>query len=110
MKKKKRILHLTLSKKWFDKHLSGEKTEDYREINKYWRRRLFKKGSELKIKEFDLVRFTNGYGAHRPSMDKEWKGLLVDEGNPNWGAKDGKKYFVILCGKILEKRNIKGGA
>ena len=29
-------LHLTLNKKWFDMILSGEKTEEYREIKPYW--------------------------------------------------------------------------
>ncbi len=35
-----KILHLTLTKKWFDMILSGEKTEEYREIKDYWIRRL----------------------------------------------------------------------
>lgn len=34
-------LQLTLKKKWFDMTKSGIKTEDYREINEYWIRRLF---------------------------------------------------------------------
>lgn len=35
-----KTLHLTLKKKWFDMTLSGEKTEEYREINMYWITRL----------------------------------------------------------------------
>lgn len=35
-----KILHLTLTKKWFDMILSGEKKEEYREITKYWKVRL----------------------------------------------------------------------
>lgn len=35
-------LHLNLTKKWFDKIYSGEKTEEYREIKQYWIRRLFR--------------------------------------------------------------------
>ena len=101
-----RILHYTLKKKWFDMYLAGIKTEEYRDINKYWRSRLFEKGGDLKIKEFDIVRFTNGYGAKRPSIDMEWKGLLVSEGNTDWGAKPGKKHFVTLVGKILKKSNV----
>lgn len=33
-------LTLALKKKWFDMTVSGEKTEDYREINAYWFARL----------------------------------------------------------------------
>lgn len=34
------ILHLTLTKQWFDMIESGEKTEEYREIKPYWIKRL----------------------------------------------------------------------
>lgn len=36
----KTILHLTLTKKWFDMILSGEKKEEYREIKGFWSKRL----------------------------------------------------------------------
>ena len=38
-----KILHLTLKKKWFDMILSGEKTDEYREIKPYWTKRLIPK-------------------------------------------------------------------
>lgn len=34
------VLHLTLTKKWFDMIESGEKKEEYREIKPYWIKRL----------------------------------------------------------------------
>jgi hypothetical protein len=37
---RKKILHLTLKKKWFDMIASGEKTEEYREIKAFWAARL----------------------------------------------------------------------
>lgn len=37
---KKKVLTLTISKKWFDMILSGEKTEEYLEIKPYWIKRL----------------------------------------------------------------------
>lgn len=40
MEKVKKTLHLNLKKKWFDMILSGEKTEEYREIKGYWIDRL----------------------------------------------------------------------
>lgn len=36
----KKILHLTLKKKWFDMILSGVKKEEYREVKAYWVDRL----------------------------------------------------------------------
>ena len=37
----KKVLHLSVSKQWFDLISSGEKTEEYREIKEYWLGRLF---------------------------------------------------------------------
>lgn len=38
---KKKVLTLTVSKKWFNMIVAGEKTEEYREIKMYWLKRLF---------------------------------------------------------------------
>ena len=38
-----KTLPLTLKKKWFDMILSGEKTEEYREVKPYWVQRLIDK-------------------------------------------------------------------
>lgn len=44
---KKKVLTLTISKQWFDMILSGEKTEEYREIKPYWVARLFQCNSNI---------------------------------------------------------------
>ena len=36
----KKVLTITVSKQWFDKIVTGEKTEEYREIKPYWIKRL----------------------------------------------------------------------
>ena len=38
---KEKILHLTLTRYWFDKIASGEKKIEYRDIKHYWAIRLF---------------------------------------------------------------------
>ena len=45
------ILHLTLTKNWFDLILSGEKKEEYREIKPYWEKRLNGKTYDLTYEE-----------------------------------------------------------
>lgn len=37
---KKKVLHLSVKKQWFDMISAGEKTEEYREIKPYWIKRL----------------------------------------------------------------------
>ena len=44
LKMEKKILTLNVSKQWFDMIVSGEKTEEYREIKPYWASRLVKIG------------------------------------------------------------------
>jgi len=80
----KRILHLTLLRKWFDLIASGEKTKEFREIKPYWTKRLSEK-------EFDEIYFKNGYSKNAPFMRVEWKGMKKENG----------KYTISL-GKVLE--------
>lgn len=38
--KEKKVLRLTICKKWFDMIVAGTKKEEYREIKAYWAKRL----------------------------------------------------------------------
>jgi len=96
-------LHLTLKKKWFDMIASGEKKEEYREVTDYWHSRL---ADGMDFLLFDRVRFVNGYGRNRPTIEAECVFVSQGEGKPEWGAEPGKDYFVIELGKILEVKNV----
>jgi len=99
---KKKILKLTLKKKWFDLIAKGEKKEEYRDIKPYWNSRFRKAispNSEGYI-QFDEIHFTNGYGRNKPFMRVEFKGY--DISIP-------KGIYTLKLGKILEIRNWKGG-
>ena len=124
-------LQLSLKKQWFDLTKSGIKTEDYREITPYWNRRLYNCMTEentkaecirLNLPENELLNCSNcsmglsflkkfksnimtlGYPKSTDSeriLKLEHKGIEVREGNPEWGAIPGRKYFVILHGRFL---------
>ena len=102
-----KILHLTLTKKWFDMIAHGAKKEEYREVTDYWKARLHDKdeGEYLFFTDFDIVRFKNGYQKDAPTMDLEWKDTQVRSGNPLLGAIEHKPYYVIELGKILKIEN-----
>jgi len=118
-----KTLHLNLKRKWFDMILSGEKTEEYREIKDHWCIRLvgvwwnlgLYKGiipdSDIdcyadcvpyKFNHFDTITFSNGYAKDRDQFEIEFKGIEIREGNLEWGAEKGVKYFVLKLGKIIE--------
>jgi hypothetical protein len=85
----KKILHLTIMKKWFDEIACGKKKIEYREIKPYWTKRLFdEEGNPIK---YSFVLFRNGYSKNCPKMLVEFKGLKI-----------GKEYEILL-GEIIEK-------
>jgi hypothetical protein len=99
-----RILNLTLKKKPFEVTISNEKKIEYRK-NSQWIE------SRLVGKNYDFVKFVNGYGASRPWLLVEFKGwskaiksqyifsngLIVDV--------DDNDYEIYL-GKIIKTGNI----
>lgn len=121
-------LQLTLKTKWFEMTKAGIKTEDYREINEYWLKRLFNDADKEcmleiieKLKEGRSIWFIGDYYLHflKPfhtntmtlgypkSTDTEriirfeHAGIEIRTGNPEWGAEPNKLYFVIKHGKKL---------
>ena len=109
---------------------AGIKTEDYRDINEYWFRRIFrnvdneclneminglkegwcieKLGNDYLHypKEFTQNTTTLGY----PKKDDkerilklEHKGIMIGYGNPEWGAEPNKLYFIIKHGNIINQ-------
>ena len=112
-------LHLNLKSKWFEMIFLGIKKEEYRDLTPYWDRRLCNIGSvnrslnlifngklpEDTFRKFDTITFSNGYSRERPQFEIEFKGIKIREGNPEWGAQPGKKYFVLKLGEILSSIN-----
>lgn len=106
------ILHLTLKKKWFDMIASGEKIEEYRDVKQYWINRLFEDGLLFNdLREYDIIRFRNGYAKKCPEIDIEYKGAehrgKTIKSNEKWGAQPNTEYIVIKLGKILSIKNYK---
>ena len=107
-----KILHLTLKKKWFDMIASGEKKEEYRQDKMYWKDRLVKEGywHSQTCKDFDVIRFKNGYAKDAPVMDVECNGIrLADlcDVNDKWFGPfqeyEGDRIFIISLGKVITK-------
>ena len=112
---KKKVMTLTINKEWFDKIVSGEKKEEYREIKKYWASRLVSQQSEsgdvlfdefggycrvigkLEYKPFTHVLFINGYRKDSPRIEKEIESISI--GKPKKGLCPDKwldtEFFII---------------
>ena len=72
MKNDIKILHLNLFRKYFDEIANGTKTIEYRDKTDYWKKRI-------EHKEYDVIKFRNGYAKDAPTMLVEYKGYSVDE-------------------------------
>lgn len=99
------MLILPIKKKWFDMILSGEKTEEYREIKKYYETRFesvfgrctFGPDTECPVKE---IMFRNGYSKESPSFIAVCK-LRQGKGKTEWGAEKGKEYYILEILKVI---------
>jgi ASC-1-like (ASCH) protein len=83
-----RILHLNLYRKYFDEIVEGTKTIEFRDKTDYWKKRL-------ENREYDVIKFRNGYAKDAPTMLVEYNGLNL--GNPF--------SYEIQLGKIIEVNN-----
>lgn len=119
-------LQLSLIEKWFEMTKKGIKPEDYRELTSYWYARLclydgVKKSkrfwdfiginnvsadsSKLSFIKFENNVMTKGYPKSTDTeriLKLEHKGIGIGTGNPEYGAVEGKLYFVIKHGKIID--------
>ncbi len=80
-------LHLSLYAEHFSAIIAGTKRTEYRRRCARWDRML--------TKPFRRVRFTNGYGAHRPWMVCEIQG--IEQAGEEWR---------IHLGEVMESGNI----
>lgn len=119
----KKVLILSVKKEWFDKIVSNEKTEEYREIKPYWVARLFQDNSNIVDVQYlasglvgrtDLLKgyidahrivpkpythvlFINGYRKDSPRIKKEIESIAI--GKPKKGLCSykwlDKEFFII---------------
>ena len=121
-------LQLSLKTQWFNLTKEGVKTEDYREINEYYFKRLFrtkeyeeigeaingmKQGKSVEsvgewhlyfLKPFTHNVMTLGYPSKTDTsriITFEHAGIEIRTGNQLWGAEPDKLYFVIKHGKQI---------
>lgn len=100
-----KILCLPLKKEWYEMIESGVKTEEYREIKEYWKKRLTDISPDYELgkyvhraKPYTHIKFSYGYT--KRTMVFECKGITVGAGHKEWGAPD-ENVFIIKLGKRI---------
>ena len=99
------MLALPIKKKWFDMIASGEKKEEYREIKPYYKSRLINYGM---LDQYGLptllqsqILLRNGYRSDSPYIIIKAE-LDIREGRTEWGAEEGKEYYVLKIKEIIK--------
>ena len=82
-----KILHLNLYRKYFDAIVNGTKVFEYRQKTDYWKKRI-------EGKEYNIIKFRNGYAKDAPTMLVEYKGMRMTD------------KFEIQLGKVLDIWNV----
>ena len=106
------MLTLPIKRKWFDMILTGEKTEEYREVKPYYTMRfrqfvslnpdvpdcavedLFRRAAQTGGVKYRNVVLRNGYSWHSPAMRISGR-IMIRQGRPEWGAAKGREYYVL---------------
>jgi hypothetical protein len=81
-----KILHLTLHREHFAAVAAGKKRTEYRKTKPYWQKRL-------EGREYDLVKFRNGYAPNAPEMLVEFRGIRRE-------GKGRNAEYAIRLGRI----------
>lgn len=92
-------LSLTLNKEWFDIMVTGEKVHEFRRPSEWIKSRLYT--PEGKAKEYDLVKFVNGYGKKSPYFICEYKGFQFAKWDHD--VMYGEKKVNVLKGDVVIK-------
>lgn len=85
-------LHLVLKHKWYDMIATGEKTEEYREIKRYYEKKFYNN-------DYTHIVFHRGYT--KTTMKYAINILTIGFGRPEWGAEKGKEYYKIILGERI---------
>jgi len=95
------VLYLNLKKKYFDQILQGTKKYEYREVKEFFIKRL-------QGKNYDFVKFSNGYSKNAPYFSEILPSLL--DCNPEFfldtlrrKAPCRYKWPVVSCPRPLER-------
>ena len=83
-------LYLIVLKDIMDRILSGDKLIEYRDVGKYWDKRI-------KGRDYSLIRITNGYGNEtRPYILLKYKGYEVVEyqGKPHYSIPINRELWI----------------
>lgn len=102
-----RILHLTISKMPFEVMVTGEKSTEYREPSKWIL-------SRLQGKDYDLIKFVNGYGSDKPYFIAKFRGWEIETNPYSVEFSNGLKVTTkkgtvkIYAGEIVERGNLNG--
>ena len=101
------LLNLTIKRRWFDMIASGEKREEYRDINNAQVENAWERiANDEQLIEYTMV-LRNGYSMGSPTLAVRVWGIILRNGNdsihPEWGEPTDSPHFAIMLGDVLKR-------
>ena len=122
-----KVLDLVLKRQWYDMIEHDEKPEEYRDITPHYFSLLVRTGETMlrriescenlqnphsaarwnfengyyNRRDYDAVRFHRAYT--NTTMMREYRGLYIGRGNPDWGAPTDRDVFILALGRRIEQ-------
>lgn len=98
------MLTLPIQKKWYQMIVSGVKTEEYRTIKHYYRKRFQSIGLlDCQGNPTDssaVIQLRNGYSSTSPTAIVRVT-LSIKSGNIEWGAVHGQSYYCLTICSVI---------
>jgi hypothetical protein len=86
-----RILDVPIKQKWFDCILRKKKKIEYRDFGPFWK-------SRLEGRDYDQIRFRNGYATTAPTLYTEYLGVRKNSKT---------RKYEIRIGRILKQKYLR---
>lgn len=100
------LLNLTIKRKWFDMILSGDKRDEYREVDNSQVRNAWEMIALDEYVGYYVMVLRNGYSMGSPALAVQVYDITLRSGDdsihPEWGEPTDRYHFAIMLGDVLK--------
>lgn len=95
-----KALEISVDGKTFERILSSEQDECYKDVTDYWSLRL-KQNEDGSVNKYNCVIITSKFLSHKEELVLQLRDIMVGNGKSMWGAAKGAQHYVLKLGKML---------
>ena len=101
------ILNMTIKRQWFDMISSGEKREEYRNVDNSQVKNARESIYNYEYGEYYVMDLRNGYRMSSRALAIQVYGIILRSGkdsiHPEWGEPTDRDHLVIILGDVIKR-------